>query len=148
VPGEVLGDGLGTGMQGDYPLEVFGAVFPVGNVALELVLLPPVGSPPGGVEGSEDAVDAVGGQEAVFDALLQRVGVKRFAEVGVGVPVVLSKRRCGHAQLEGGFEVFEDVPPVRFVTRAPPVALVDDDEIKEVRGVFLVEAGTFLVGGD
>ena len=79
--GQVLGDGLGAGTQGDDPLEVLGVVFVVGDlaaVAVELALARP---PAGGVHVGDDAVDAVGGEEAVVDALAQAVGVDRVAEV-------------------------------------------------------------------
>ena len=67
--GQVPGDGLGAGAQGDDALEVLGLVFVVGDlaaVAVELALARP---PAGGVAGRDDAVHAVGREEAVVDAL-------------------------------------------------------------------------------
>ena len=93
-------------------------------------------------------MDAVGGEEAVVDALAQAVGVDRVAEVVVGVAVVLAQRRRGHADLEGGLEVFEDLAPVALVAGAAAVALVDDDQVEEVGRVLAVEARAALVLGD
>src|SRR5690606_12072510 len=59
----------------------------------------------------------------------------RLAEVGISVGVVLALGRSGQAQLHGGREVFEDTAPVAFIICTAPVALVDDDEVEEVRRV-------------
>ena len=82
-------------------------------------------------------------QEAVVDAVLERVDVDRLAEVGVGVDVVLALGRGGQAELHGGREVVEDAAPVAFVVRAAAMALVDDDEVEEVRRI-LAEVGRGL----
>ena len=78
-------------------------------------------------------MDAVRGEEAVVDALAQAVCVDRIAEIEVGVAVVVAQRRGGHAELEGGLEVFEDLAPGAVVARAAAVALVHDDQVEEVR---------------
>ena len=85
VLGQVSGDGLGAGVDGDRPLEVLRAVVAVGNLPVELVLLPLVRSPPCSVECGEDAVNPVRGQETVLDAPLEGVGVERVAEVGLAI---------------------------------------------------------------
>jgi hypothetical protein len=77
-----------------------------------------------------------GREEAVVDAFLERVDKHRLAEVGVGVHVVPALGRGGEAELHGGREVFEDAAPVALVVRAAAMALVDDDEVEEVRRVF------------
>ena len=71
-------------------------------------------------------------QEAVVDALFQRIGVNRLAEIGVGVDVVAPLRRRGQAELHGRREIVENVAPVAFVVGAAAMALVDDDEVEEV----------------
>jgi hypothetical protein len=78
----------------------------------------------------------------------EAVGVDRVAEVEVGVAVFVAQRRGGHAELVGGLEVFEDFAPVGFFLRAAAMALVHDDQVEEVAGEFLVEAGAALVAGD
>ena len=79
-------------------------------------------------------------EEPVVDPVLQRVDVHRLAEVLVRVDVVAPLRRRGQAQLHRGREIFEDVAPGAFVVRPAAVALVDDDEVEEVRRV-LAEVG-------
>src|SRR5207244_11286750 len=75
---------------------------------------------------------SVWSQKAVLAALFQSIGVQRIAEVCVGVFVILPQRRRCHAHLKCRLEVFQDLAPVAFVPRATAVALVHDDEVKEV----------------
>ena len=70
--------------------------------------------------------------------------IHRLAEVGVGVHVVRALGRGGEAQLHGRGEVFEDAPPGALVVGPAAVALVDDDEVEEVRRV-LAEIGAAAV---
>ena len=102
----------------------------------------------GSIEIGNDAVDAVRSQEAIVDALPQAVRVERIAEVLVRVPVVLAKRRGGHAQLVGGLVVIQNFTPTAFVAGTAAVALVDDDQVKEVGGILPVQARTPFVFGD
>ena len=74
-------------------------------------------------------------EEAVVDAVLERVDIDRLAEIGVGVHVVLALGRGGEAELHGGGEVIQDAAPVAFVVGAAAMALVNDDEIEEVRRI-------------
>ena len=71
-------------------------------------------------------------EEAVVDALLQRVDVDRLAEISVGIHVHITLGRGGKAQLHRRAEVFQDGPPCAFVVRATAVAFVDDDEVEEI----------------
>jgi hypothetical protein len=50
--------------------------------------------------------------------------------------------------LEGGLKVLQDVAPVGLVPSSTPVTLIYDNEIKEIAGVFAVEAGAALIAGD
>ena len=146
--GQVAGDGLGAGAQGDDALEVGGGVYLVGNcaaVAVEVVL---ARAPAGGIPLGDDAMDAVGSEETVVNALLEAVGIDRVAEVEVGVAVVVAQRRGGHAELVGRLEVFEDLAPVAVFLGAAAVALVHDDQVEEVAREFLVKPGPAFVLGD
>ena len=58
-----------------------------------------------------DAHDFVGSQEAVFDALSQRISVDRVAEVADIGDVLGLFGGCGQADLGGAFKVFQDLPP-------------------------------------
>jgi hypothetical protein len=89
-------------------------------------------------------MDTIRGQEAVSDALRQAVLIKRIAEIVVGVDVVLPPRRRCHPDLGRRLEPLENFPPVAVVSRATPMAFVDDDEIEEIARILSVEAGTVL----
>ena len=146
--GEVAGDGFGAGSERDDALEVGRLIFVVGNLAAVAVEVAFARAPAGGIPFGDDAVNAIGGEEAVVDALAQAVGVDRIAEVEVGVAVFVAQRRGRHAELIGGLEVFEDFAPVAVVPGAAAMAFVDDDEVEEVRGEFFVKAGAAFVFGD
>ena len=83
--GQVAGDGMGAGAERDDFLEVLGLVLLIGNGSAVAVQLAGGRPPAGRVEAGDDAVNAVGGQEAVVDALSQAVGVDRGRR---------SSRRC------------------------------------------------------
>ena len=87
------------------------------------------------IQGRGDLADLEGRQVAVVDAFLQGVDVDRLAEVGVGVGIVGAPGCGGQAQLHGGLEVLHDAAPVALVIGATPVALIDDDEIEEIRRI-------------
>ena len=75
-------------------------------------------------------------QEAVVDAVLERVDEYRLAEVAVGVHIVLALGRGREAELHCRGEVVHDAAPVALVVRAAAMALVYDDEIEEVGWIF------------
>lgn len=80
-----------------------------------------------------DLDDLVGCQEAVADALPQRIGEDRRPEIiGVGDVFGLLRGRR-EADLRGCREVVEDLAPSRVRGRAAAVAFVDDDEVEEAR---------------
>ena len=146
--GQVPGDGLGAGAQGDAALEVGGGVNLVRDFAAVAVEIVFAGAPAGGVPLGDDAVDAVGGEETVVDALLEAVGIDRVAEVEIGVAVLVAQGRGGHAELVGGLEPFEDLAPVGFFPGGAAMALVHDDQVEEVARELLVKAGAPFVPGD
>ncbi len=146
--GQMAGDGLRAGAQGHAALEVGGGIDFVGDFAAVAVEVALAGAPTGGIPLGHDAMDAVGGEKAVVDALAEAVGIDGVAEIEVGVAVVGAQGRGGHAELAGGGEVFEDFAPVGFVLGGAAMAFVHDDEIEEVGFEFLVEAGAALVLGD
>ncbi len=93
-------------------------------------------------------MDAVRSQEAIRDAFAQAVRVDRIAEVPVCVPVVRTQRRRGHAKLNGGLKVLEDLAPVALLASAAAVTLVDNDEVEEVAWKLAIQAGTHFIVRD
>jgi len=145
---EMARDRFGARAQRDDALEILGVILIVGNLAPEAVEFALARPPPGGVIVRDDAVHAIGRQEAVRDALRQRVGIERRAEIGVGVPVIIPERRRRHAELIGRLEIVQNVSPVAVVARAAAVALIDDDQVEEVRRIFPIQTRPSFVAGD
>jgi hypothetical protein len=87
-------------------------------------------------------------EKTILDALAERISVYRIAEVAIGIAVISAQRRCGHAQLKRRLEVTQDLAPVALILGAAAMALIDDDQVEEILGVFLVKSGAPLVLGD
>jgi hypothetical protein len=97
------------------------------------------------VDRRADLADLERRQIAVVDPFLQRVGVNRLAEIGIGVGIRLAARRRGQADLDGGREIFEDRAPFTLVLGAAAVAFIDDDAVEKVGRVTpLSSLGTIL----
>jgi len=122
----------GAGEQGHHPLEVARSVRSLGNVASVPVDLAGAGLPALGVGGERHAAHAVRGKVAILDALTQGVLEHRVAEVVVAVHPVMTRSR-GQPELDGAAEVVEHRAPRRVLLGTAAVALVDDDEVEEVR---------------
>ena len=100
--GDLLRDELGALFQDEVAVEVVLVVDAVLDHLAVLVELALLGSPALQVLVEVDAHDLVGREEAVLDALLERIGVDRFAEI-VDVGDVLGfLGRGGEADLRGG----------------------------------------------
>lgn len=91
---------------------------------------------------------AVGSEESVGETLAEAVLENRVSKVAVGRLVVTTQRSGGHADLHGGREMFQNLPPVAFLPRAATMALVNDNEIEEVGLVFLIKSRPVFVLGD
>ena len=158
--GDLLRDQLGAVVEHEGAVEILrvvDAVLDLVAVAVELALLGPVALH---VAVDMDLDDLVGREEAVADALLQRVGVNRLAEIVDVGDVFRFLRRGGQADLRGAGEVLEDFAPGGILGRAAAVAFVDDDQVEEAgrelaeqllpllrAGDRLIEAEIDLVGG-
>ena len=146
--GDLLGDELGAVVDDERAVEILlvvDAVLDLVAVAVESALLRPVAFD---VEVDMDLDDLVRREEAVLDALLERVGVNRLAEV-VDVGDVLGfLRRGGQADLRGAGEVFEDLAPGRILGRAAAMALVDHDQVEEAGRELAEELLPLLRPGD
>ena len=146
--GDLLRDQLGAVVQHQRAVEILGVVDAVLDLlafAVELALLGPVALH---VAVDMDLDHLVGREEAVADALLQRVGVNRVAEIGDVGDVLGLLRRGGQADLRGRGEVFEDFPPGRILGRAAAMALVDHDQVEESGRELAEELLPFLRAGD
>ena len=82
-------------------------------------------------------------EKAIVDPFLQRVDEHRLTEVAIGVHVVFAFWCGSQTELHGGREILQNASPVTFVVCAATMALVNDDEVEEVRRVVAeVEAWT------
>ena len=95
-----------------------------------------------------DAVNSIRRQKTILDTLTQTVGVDRVAEVSIGIAIFFPQRCRRHAQLKGRLEVTQDLAPIALILGAAAMTFVDDDQVEEVLGVFLIKSGTVLVFGD
>ena len=95
-----------------------------------------------------DADDLVGRKESVLDTLFEGVRVDRLAEVGEGADLGGLLRGGGQAELDGGLEVVEDLPPCAVLAGAAPVAFVDDHQVEEAAAELLVDVLFFLASAD
>ena len=145
---DLLGDPLGALVEDEHPVHVALVVDAVLDLLAEVVRHALGRTPAQQVLVEVDADDLVGREEAVLDALLERVGVDRIAEVGEGRDVLRLLRRRGQAELDGGLEVVEDLPPRAVLAGAAAVALVDDHQVEEVRAELLVDVLLFLGAAD
>ena len=139
---------VGAFLEDQVAVEVALVVLAVLDLLAVLVRLALLRPPAVEVLVDADAHDLVGREEAVRDALPERVGVDRLAEVVDVGNVLRFLRRRGHADLGGGREVFEDLAPGGVLGGAAAMALVDDDEVEEVRRELLVDVLLFLGAGD
>ena len=131
--GNLPGYQLGPIIDHERPIEVLLVVDPIFDFVAFAIDFPRLGPVALDVAVDVNLDHLVRREEAVMDALLQRIGVDRFAEVVDvrDVPGLLGRRR--HADLRGRREVFEDLAPGGILRRAAAMALVDDDQIEEVR---------------
>ena len=136
--GDLLSDELTAFFDHEVFVEIGAVVDAVFDFLAVLVLETLWRAPTLGIDVQCDLDDLVGSEEAVVDALLQGVGVERIAEI-LGAGNLLGFLGCGgEADVGGAFEVFEDLAPLAVFAGAAAMALIDDDEIEEVRAELLV----------
>ena len=144
----LAGNKLGAVVDYQRAVEVLGVVDAVLDLlafAVELALLGPVALH---VAVDVDLHHLVGREEAVADALLERIGVNRLAEIG-DVGNVFGFLGCrGHADLRRLREIVEDFAPGRILGRAAAVALVDHDQVEELTRELAVNLLPILGAGD
>ena len=146
--GDLFGDELGAVVQHQRAVEILGVVDAVLDLlafAVELALSGPVAFH---VAVDMDLDHLVGREEAVADALLQRIGENRLAEIVDVGDVFGLLRRGGHADLRGSREIFEDFPPGRILGGAAAMALVDHDQVEEAGRELAEQLLPLLRAGD
>ncbi|MNF66855.1 hypothetical protein D3C84_486540 [compost metagenome] len=146
--GDLLRDQLGARLDDQgavHVLEVVDAVFDQLAILIEHAF----GWPPAlQVFIEVDTHYFVGGEKAVFDALLQGVAVNRLTEVS-DAGYFFGFLWCGgKADMGGAGEVFEDFTPGGILGGAATVAFVDHDQVEEVAGELLVDVHLFISAGD
>src|SRR5665213_2764176 len=141
----MAGDRLCTCAQFYHTFEIVCAVLLVRNCSAITIQFGLAGPPASCVPFCYDSMDPIWGEEAIFDSLAKAVFVDRVAKVPVTIAIVVAQRGRGHAELHCWLEVFQNRAPGTVVSRASPVALIDDDQIKEIRGELIEESGAPIV---
>ena len=83
-------------------------------------------------------------QETVINALLQRVFVNRFTEISDVGNIFCFFRRCRHTDLDRRIEIFEHNTPSSVIGGTSTMALVNDDQIKEISWELVVDRFTIF----
>ena len=100
---------------------------------IPVIILLPFVRPPAITDVHRHAEHPERSKETVLDPRLQTVLIDRFSEI-VYVRHIHGLFRCRcHTDLSSALEVFKDPSPTAVRLSGPPVALIDDDEIKEIR---------------
>src|SRR5207249_10122804 len=109
---EMLRNRFGPLEQSNFSFEVRRSVNLVWNatpIAINIIFTRP---PTRRIPLSDDTVDSIWREKAVFDSLPQAVLVDWITEVEICVASFIAQRCCCHAKLIGGLEVFENLAPV------------------------------------
>ena len=129
--GDLLGDQLGAVIDDERAVEILGVVDAVFDLLPSRSSLPLLGPVAFDVHVDVDLDHLVGGKEAVANALLERVGVNRLAEIMDVGDVFGFLRRGGEADLGRRREIVENLAPGGILGGAAAVALVDHDQVEE-----------------
>src|SRR5207253_11402786 len=114
-------------------------------VAIEIAL---ARTPAGCVPLSHNAMNPIGREKSIFDALAQTIRVNRIAEVAVSIAIVFPQRCRSHAQLKSRLEVTQNLAPIAVVFGAAPMALIDDDQIEKILRIFFIKSRPVFIFGD
>src|SRR5438552_9756054 len=120
-------NGFGSLKQGNFSFKVLRSVNLIWNaapIAINIVFARP---PTRRIPLSNDTVDSIWREKAVFDSLPQAVLVNWIAEVKVRIASFIAQR-CGcHAELVGRLKVFKNLAPVAFIASTAAMTFIDDD---------------------
>src|SRR5690606_26321206 len=94
-----------------------------------------------------DPKHLVGGKKTVLYTLFERVGINRITKV-FGAGNRFGFLRCGgKANVGGSFKIFQNLTPGTVFRGATTVALIDNDQIEEIRTEFAISVLVFIVVG-
>ncbi len=144
---DLAGDESGALFQHQIAVKILGVVLALFDCLAEFVELAFLGRIAHGVYIGGDADDLVGCKEAIFNALLQRVGVHRVAEIGVVADIFGFFGRGGEAQVRGTAKVVKHITPGRIFRCTATVAFVNDDQIKEIGRKLAIDLLPFFLTG-
>ena len=123
---------MGAGVDDQCPVEILDVVDAVVNQQATPVHFAQLWPPAVDIHVQVHPDHLVRGQEPVADALLERIGVDRRAEVMNVGDVFGFLGGGGQADLRCRLEMVQNFAPRRVVGRTATVALVDDDQVEEV----------------
>ena len=136
---DLAGNEAGPLLQNQAAVEILGVVLALLDDLAKLVEFAFLGCVADRIHVGGDADDLVGREETVFDALLERIGVHRFAEVGDVADLLGFLGRGGQAQMGGPTKIIEYFAPGGIVGGTAAVTFIDDDEIEKVRRKLAVD---------
>lgn len=145
---EVRGEGFRSRAHGNNAFKVARPIFGIRYfppVAIQLAL---GRTPTGGVEIRNNPVHSIWREEAIGDALRQTIFINGIAEVAVGVGVVLAFWCSSHADLVSLIKPLKDFSPIAIIAGAAAMALIDNNQVKEIFGIVLVDAFPDLTASD
>ena len=144
----LLGNELGAVVNDEGAIKILGVVDPVFYFIALAVGVPPLRPVALDIEVNVYLDDLVGGEEAVFDALLQGVGVYRLPEIMDVGDILGFFRRGRQPDLGSGRKLLKNLSPRCIVGRTSTVTLIDDDQVKESRREFPEQFLALFGAGD
>lgn len=129
---EMTGNGLGAGAKCNGTFKIVGLIFFIRDrptIAVEFIL---AGTPACGIPIGDDAMNAIRREETIVNTLTEAILKNGITEIQVGVAIIITQRRGGHAELDCRSEVIEDHAPRAVFAGTASVALVHNDQVEEI----------------
>ncbi len=95
----------------------------------------------------EHKTDPIRGKEAIIDAYAQRITVDWFPEILIRLHSLSTQRRRRQPYLDSVLKMLQDDTPSGIGLSTTPVALIHDNDIKEVTGEVAIQARARLIIG-
>src|SRR6185437_7023758 len=145
---DFMGYEFGAVVYDKSAVKIFLVVETVFNLVAEFIGLAALGTVAFNVHVNVNFDNFVRSKESVLNTLFQRVGVNRRAEIVDVGNVFCFLGRGGEADLGGAREVIENLTPCGISGCAAAMALVNNDEIKEVAGELFIKLLALFRSGD